>query len=158
MLLKVKVRLTRPLLGECRSNDNILRFKKNRAGKIDIDPTHWQWAFQQAADSLHLEVDVGALSPEMGIRAPSVVLFNRRYVERKNQRESHGSQLHEAISAGTVLTFEIAILRNPQSTKMPPSEDHVKDILGFVGEFVGISQFGNKFGFGRFEVESIIPL
>lgn len=155
MLLTVKLRLVKPLLGETRYNDNIRRFKLTRDKKLDVDPAHWNWAFQQAAESLHFEVDSAALSPELGIKPPRVDLYNRQFMTRKLGKETRGSELHECVKAGTVLTFNLAVLR-PNDAKLPtPSLDQIRDMLQFVGAHIGISQWGNKFGYGRFELEEL---
>lgn len=155
MLLSVKIRLTRPLLGERRYGDNVRRFKKTRDGKIDIDPAHWNWAFSQAASSLHLAVDYSALSPALGLVTPSLVLYNRRFTARKEGKEINGSEMHEAVSAGTLISFELAVLECLGKKEPAPSQEQTAEMLSFVGSFVGISQWGNKFGYGRFDLESL---
>lgn len=154
MLYDVAIRLTSPLLGEVRHPDQVRRFARTREQDIRIHSAHWNWAFREAASSLHLDVDAGLLRAPEGIRCPMVVLYNRHYTTRRNNRAVRENEMFEAVRENTVLSFELVVLK-PATPANIPSEEQVQQMLSFIGKFVGISQWGNDFGYGRFTVDKL---
>jgi hypothetical protein len=162
MLFEVKLRLTRHMLGQQRTTDGVRRFTRVRDedSRILVDLQHWSWAFREAATALHLTVNVGTLYPASGIKSPTLVMYTRRWNTRTSDgRERPQSEIFEAIREGTVLTFQLVNASGPEKADAPaPNCDQLTQLLNFIGEFIGISQWGNKYGYGRFRVESIRAL
>jgi len=162
MLFEVKLRLTRHMLGQQRTTDGVRRFTRVRSddARISIDLQHWSWAFREAAASLHLPVNITTLYPAAGIATPTLVMYTRRWTTKKEDgRERPQSEMFEAIREGTVLTFQMVSTSGPEKTDaQAPDCAQITALLNFIGEFIGISQWGNKYGYGRFRVESIRAL
>jgi hypothetical protein len=156
MLCEIKIRLTQPMLGQQRDPSGIRRFTRTSAAALAIDHERWIWAFNEAAKALHLEVDTSALHPSDGIASPTIVLYNRKWVDRKSGSERQRQEMFESVRKGTVLTFRLAVTG---SQLLPaPTPDEVKALFSYIGEFIGISQWGNRFGYGRFTVDTVTPL
>jgi hypothetical protein len=156
MLCEIKLRLTQPMLGQQRDPSGIRRFTRTSSNALAIDLERWIWAFNDAAQSLHMNVHTGALHPAEGITAPTLVFYNRRWIDRKGTKEVQCSEMFESVRKGTVLTFRVAVTSGQD--KPAPTLEQVKQLFSYIGEFLGISQFGNRFGYGRFTVESATAL
>lgn len=156
MLFEIKIRLNTPMLGQQRDPSGIRRFTRAAGNALAIDLERWIWAFNEAAKALHLEVYTGALHPAAGISAPTLVFYNRRWIDRKQGKETPRSEMFESVRKGTVLTFRVAVT---DGQELPaPNAEHLKHLFSYIGEFIGISQWGNRFGYGRFAVEAVNAL
>ena len=167
MLCEVKIRLTRPMLGKIRtktvgggSTGYVRRFARTRSKAIAIDEAHWIWAFRQAAVDMHLEnVDTSRLHPSDGIPAPTLCYYEKRWQSHSEDSDDpQQKEGFESVRTGSVLTFRIALSDKPAADGAPPTLEQLEALLNHIGEFFGISQWGNKFGYGRFHVESISVL
>jgi len=123
----------------------------------------WRWAMQDAVESLGLNVDTGRVNLPPGIRLGSICLFERRYKTKatKFQASRDKTAKHEVIRAKAVLGFKINISgpRPGDHEKAPaPTVGELEKIFNHVGEYIGLSPFGNHFGYGRFYVHSISPV
>lgn len=149
-MLIVQLRLTSHLLGELRPDHNgIRRFKKDKQGRMFVNQRTWQDQFQLAARNLQMDVDVRrTVIPPDSIICASVHLYRRIYSQVN-------IELFESFRKGTVLTFDLMVRDDlPRS----PREEQMKSILGFTGDRLGLSQFGSKFGFGRFTLLNLNPM
>lgn len=153
MLCEIKLRLTSPLLGQQRDPSGIRRFTRTHNKALAIDLERWIWAFNEAAEALHLGVLTDALHPSDGIASPTLDLHHRHWVDRKSGREQQKSEMFECVRKGTVLTFRIAVTCKDKLP--PPTQEQLKAMFNYIGEFIGISQWGNRFGYGRFTVEAV---
>lgn len=155
MLYEVKIKLTSAWLGQQRTKEQIRRFRKLKpSNNIAIDNAQWQWAFQEAADALHLNhVDVSTIYTDQGFEAPTLQLYNRRYTHNGKPHQ----ELFESIRENTVITLEMLVTTPTQQNKLTqsPSKSELDQILCFVGRMLGLSPWGSRFGFGRFKIESI---
>lgn len=63
------------------------------------------------------------------------------------------------IDVGTVLTFKLLVPGDPepgtQSRGRTPTELELTRIFETIGEMLGISPWGSRFGYGRFKVVSV---
>lgn len=64
--------------------------------------------------------------------------------------EEQQTESFEAYPIGTRMTFSVYI---PKEANI--AEAHLKNILTYIGQYDGISQFGINWGYGKFELESI---
>lgn len=144
MLVVTQVRLTSPFLGELKPDSKgVRRFKLNDRRWIAVNQTGWLDDYVLAAMTLKQQVDVRkTVVPPAGIMPASVHLFRRTY-------SGACVEFFESLRKGAILTFEMLIRDDrPRS----PSLDQLRALLAFQGEHCGISQWGKKFGFGRFEL------
>ena len=140
MVVIAQIRLTSPILGDMKADkDGIRRFRKNR-DRIIVDQRVWDAQFREAARVIGMKLGKqDILWFEPSYISPAIRLYRRVY-----------SRVHvemfEAIQKGTVITLSI-------TTSIP--EDQFRQLLETVGLHLGLSQFGSKFGFGRFEIIDI---
>lgn len=167
MLIDIKLRVTSKFLGSKNTHQGIFRFRRTdgNTGEKDalllIEQDVWRWAMLGAVDSLGLDVDVDTIHLPPGIRLGKVYLFERRYKTRPKPPHYHGKEKtakHEVIREGMILGFKLAISSNrpdDKETAPPPTIGDLEKIFNYIGEYVGLSPFGNQFGFGRFHVHSV---
>lgn len=160
MLASTKIRVTSPWLGSERTAQQVRRFERDNFSKqLKLDLAQWNWALDQALESLDMKhIDPGSVRFPVHIDAPSLELFLRRWsnTERGQQQEKF-----ESIRAGTQLTFNVLLTtaREPSSGSKvdtrPPTVEEFKKIMSFIGEHVGLSPWGNRMGYGRFQVMEV---
>jgi hypothetical protein len=147
VILTVKIKLTTPYLGELKPDRGSVRRFKKQGQMIAVNVAQWQEQFRLAARQIGVDFDPKTIQPQAHFRPAAIHLFVRRF--NRIQQENF-----ESFRAGTVLTLEFLIREDlPKCPK--PSE--LKTMLMIVGEYFGLSQFGNGFGFGRFKVLSVEP-
>lgn len=123
-----------------------------------IDTPQWRWAIQEAFNSMDLipEVDVDYIRLPIEIPAPTIRTYKRNW-------ESRNEESFECFQAGTVITFPVFILseleqKNFNGIRMssrPPTKEEVKQCFSIIGESIGLSPWGSKFGYGRFAIEEV---
>lgn len=145
MILVVRIKLTSHLLGELRPDHKQVRRFRKENGNVAVNITQWQEIFREAAQHIGLTIDPKTIEPKSNYRPASIHLY-RRVFSRVH------TEWFESFRKGTVITFEMVL--HEQRPKAP-SPHELKAILAFVGEYTGISQFGSKFGFGRFQLLSV---
>lgn len=142
MLLDLKIRLGKPFLGSMSPDNRGIRRFRMDGEKVAVHTEFWREQFRIAAMQLHYPINVQTLHPPVGITPASIHLFRRIFSKRR-------VELFESFRAGTVLMFDFMVREDlPQC----PDVVQFKNMLGFVGEYLGLSQFGSKFGFGRFQL------
>ena len=145
MILIIKIRLTSPLLGELAKDAmGVRRFRRDRDDVVVCVP-EWQRSYREAARLLGLDVCTDGMMPKSKYRLASVHLYRRIW-------SGVNVEYFESMRKGTILTMEMVF---DEAVRRSPNPTQLKAILGHVGEHIGISQFGSKFGFGRFDVVSI---
>jgi len=134
------------MLGELHQDvAGVRRFKKLQ-GRIAVNTFRYREQFKAACNLLKLtNIDIDTILPEESFESPTIVLY-RRIFSRIHV------ELFEAIQKGCELTMEWGIRDDlPRS----PSLEQFSSILSATGKYLGLSQFGTKFGFGRFNVMSV---
>lgn len=147
MILVVKIKLTQPLLGELKPDQKGLRRFKKLNGRIHVNILEWQTKLADAAKQLGYTVDVSAVIPQPHYLPASVHTY-RRIWSRVH------CEVFECFRKGTVLTLEF-LIREEQ--KRCPTPHELKRMFEVCGEYLGLSQWGSKFGYGRFEVMLVAP-
>jgi hypothetical protein len=147
MMLIVQLRLTSHFLGELRpDHGGIRRFKKDKSGRVFVNQKFWQDQLSLAARNLNFDVDVrGTVNPPPSILSPSVHFYRRVYSQVN-------VELFESFLKNTIITFDLMIREDLPKC---PSLDQLWALWSFTGEHLGLSQFGSKFGFGRFRLETL---
>ena len=136
------MRLVKPWLGSNPPDHSGIRRFKTSNGLVFVHSEYWKEQFRIAAMQLHYPIDVNTLYPPPGMEAASIHLFRRIYSKRH-------VELFESFRAGTVLTFDFMVREDKPRC---PDVAQFKNMLQFIGEYLGLSQFGSKFGFGRFQL------
>ncbi len=148
MLLEVKLRLTSPFLGSKPPDDaSIRRLVKNGKGIMFPVDTFKQDVLT-AISVTGVDAHPQAIYAPIGFTSPSLHLYRRTYSAFK-------VDLFESIRTGTILTLEMGI---DTGLKPAMSVDAFNTIMAWIGEQKGISQFGSKFGFGKFRVVTLQPV
>ena len=102
---------------------------------------HQSWfytAFAKALGAIQLRgVRPGDILVDPTVNAPTTV-FNRRYSRVKFRK-------HESILSGTRVTFKAMVSDNITTSVL-------NTLLKHVGAFIGISPYGYKLGYGKFNV------
>lgn len=147
MLITTRLRLTSPFLGSLKlDNKGVRRFETQR-GEVVVRIPFWQFQFQIAANELHYDVDAKTIEPPLHFRPATIHLYERIY-SRVNV------EWFESFKSGTVLTLDFLV---KHQEKRAPDPVKLLAIMRFTGDRLGLSQWGSKFGFGRFEVLSLTP-
>lgn len=140
MFYKIKLKLESPILGEKRDKDVRRLNKKN--DYIIINKEQWATKFFKSATDLGLVVDLNSIRFDESYLSPSIHLYRRKYNKIK-------FELFECLRTGTVITTYLLLDNNPA---FPITDDEVNSILGHMGKYYGITEWGEKFGYGRFKV------
>jgi hypothetical protein len=147
MLLEAKLRLTSPFLGEKRADDRGIRRLLLVNGNVAIRDQAWKETWDTACRHTQIRIAPVCACQPCPFPPATIHLFRRCY-------NATNADLFESFRKGTVLT--LSFLLDEQIIGCP-SPEQVKTLYGFVGEHLGISQWGSKFGFGRFQLISITP-
>jgi hypothetical protein len=154
-LYNLKIKLTASWLGNQRTRENVRRFRRDSDSKLAVDLAQWGWTFKQAAEALHMDdIDTDTIRPQMNIDPPKLVLYRRNYTNKGKQQ----FEMFEAIRENTVLNIKILVTRTDKETLFAPDVARLSDIFRFTGMFLGLSPWGGQYGYGRFDVEELIPL
>lgn len=156
----IRCKLTTPFLA-ARRKEKMRIFDINNVGDkkfFKIDTPQWRWAIREAFDSMGLipAVDIDYLRLPAEVLAPAIRTYKRTW-------ESRSEESFECFQSGTVITFPVFILgeleqRNfngIQINARPPTKEEVKECFTIIGESIGLSPWGSKFGYGRFSVEEV---
>ena len=158
--------MTSALLGVVRGKNQIRTLLRDRDFNVVVPLDHWQWAVTESLSTMNREGDLDSecLREILPFAAPTTVEHRRNFKVGGAPKQ----EVFEAVRAGAVLTVNVlastAVPKERQkqsSTRlMPPDEKDVADILHCIGKFYGISQWGNKYQYGRFsllELERATP-
>jgi hypothetical protein len=156
MILLAEIKLTSPILGNLRQpmegGGQIKRLDRDGSGNIVTRREHWQWAVKEAMETLQLPdiIDQVCLPELLPISAPSTGLHNRHY--RKTGKLK--TESFESVRKGAVLTIGMVYHTPAEKSlhKKKPEMSEIELILSYIGQFVGISQWGSQHGYGRFEL------
>lgn len=159
MLLEVRIRLTSPILGDCFAGDR-RKFKRigNDPTLLDARPDIWSWALRTAFESLRIKADPDTIKVASVMRAPRLCHIFRSSRLRKESNDPRGRDVQfEAIDRGTTFTLNFVLTPTHGGATQVASFKDVADALSFVGQFLGISHWGNDLDYGRFIVISVAP-
>lgn len=163
MLIKRQVRLTKAILAAARpkvqgERRHFVRLE-TASDKVVLphNLTRWAWAFRQARESLKLpkEVATEAILPTVGFAVSNTSTYDHNYREKGVRR----SEPFECLSAGRVLEwcFNLATELPPHVEELgkpcrPPDEEEFDQMLAYIGENFGMSEWGHAVLYGTFKV------
>lgn len=142
MVIIAKIKLTSLILGENPPDNSGIRRLKKRSGAIAVDTKQWMGQVRAACGVLGYKINEDALLLPDTYTTPRIELHRRIYSGAK-------VELFESIRKGAELTVEFATREDLPEC---PTLEHVREILTAIGKHFGLSQWGSKFGFGRFKL------
>jgi hypothetical protein len=167
MLIERRLRLITPILAAKRSNDPAsprrvfvhLKTPKGEAdGKVYLraDLPRWTWAFLEARDALSLgDVCLGAVLPSHWYSVHRTSTYNRQFRRGKER----ATEQFESIPSGHVMRMKFTLSNHiPPGTDgegrftRAPDETEFDDMLAYIGEHLGMSEWGHALKLGRFEI------
>jgi hypothetical protein len=142
VLVIARTRLTKAMLADSTpGRDGIRRFKKE-GRLVQVNEQMWRGQIRTAAHDIPLMVNVETIVPPHTLVPASYHIYTRNYSKVKVDQ-------FESFRAGTILTIPFRI---QDHLPKAPTLDQFKNLLSFVGTWLGLSPWGNKFGYGRFEL------
>ena len=111
-------------------------------GKVIPLRRYWEEPFLDLAKTLFLPEDL-SVSFGDGFRAPQLMLWKRRFNRMRKEE-------FEIINKGCVITVPFKM-----SSASPITSQDAEKLWKLVSQFYGLSDFGAKFGFGKFELEEL---
>jgi hypothetical protein len=156
MQLTCQIRLRTPVLGDRRTREQTRLFSKDGHNNWLISIPQWRWAFSEAISDMKLtNINPDYIRFESAIRLPKIEMYERRWSDNKNKQSS---EIFESIRKNTKLTFRIIVTSElepgtySRKDTQPPTIPEIELILKYIGEMLGLSPWGSKFGYGRFTV------
>lgn len=161
MIYELQIKTTSQWLGDVVTHEKVRRFRRCR-GSSDLqpDPVFWRWVFRQAAESLRLDVNMEAVYVPSSIRVPRLDLYRRRFRRKGHGQNKEAYDDFECIPVGAVLTLYLQTCSSvfgKEKDKVPSASD-LYMILKFIGLHMGLSPWGSKFDYGRFDILYLKPL
>lgn len=164
MIIKRKIRLLKPILAARppqdrdgrREFDAVLRGKSGIT--LPMNLARWEWAFLEARDALEMpHVSVACITPSVQFTVPGTSTYTRSF--RRGNDGVQQTEKFECVPSNAVLhwTWVLASSLPPhveigETRSDPPSVTEFDDMLKFTGEMLGMSEWGNNYGFGRFTI------
>jgi len=117
------------------------RFERDSKDNLIWQQSWWYSAFTRAIELSHIRgIKAADIHMDLSVQAETE-LYKRRYGDGK-------FRTHEAIVPGTQVTFEAVV--SEQVTK-----SNLTKILERMGKFVGLSPYGFRLGYGKFNVVDV---
>lgn len=143
MQVVVTIRFLTPSLGNCR-NERRDKMLRDRDGRILYLQSWWRSGLGYAAQALNrMEKEVAEIQADPVVEGHPEIY--RRYYNAKDFKE------HEAFIAGSTMRARFCL-----PNRITPED--FRELLAVAGKYVGISPYGYRHDFGRFEVVSVEPL
>jgi len=159
MLLLARLRLSSEMLGIKKSpirGGYIRRFERLADGRLKTPLAIWDWALRESFANFGWrdKVDWSAVRPDVAFHSGRIDLFTRHW--NKGTERMH--EEFESVFAQQEVTQALILSRGPDSIgarkgghARMPDPDELRDALLFIGRFLGVSPWGNRFGYGRFD-------
>lgn len=163
MLLLSRVRLSSNLMGIRRTpvrGGCVRRFERLPDGRLKTPLPVWDWALRESFETFGWRdlVDWSSVRPDVAFQAERLDIYTRRW--NKGAEKMHED--FEAVLEGQEVSLPIIVSQGPDAIGMRrsvktrmPDLDELAAILSFIGRFLGISPWGNRYGYGRFELIDI---
>lgn len=167
-IVAITIKVHKPFLGDQGSPNTETKTKlglKKVGGRyaFPVKTAWWQKSIKDAAQILGISSYVNLEA----IAVPTWVYTTTEVVDHTRTWKQHGTkqiQVFESVPENATLLFSISILPESeiqlsqiaaQLNKLAqPTLSDIENIFSCIGEYIGLSPFGSKFGFGRFEVQS----
>jgi len=154
MLIQAILKLKTPLLGSQQTKERVRRFRKTESGQISVDPGQFLSNLGVAAEALEFDISTDLIRVPDGIKAPQINLYIRSWRDSSGLRKED----FECVRTGTVLTIPLLIMAGHENDPLPPTINELHEMLSFMGAWTGLSPWGSKFNYGRFEVQDVAKI
>ncbi len=147
MEVTAKLRFTCPCLGNVRGEEYD-RMERDQEGNIIFLPTWWRAAFAKAAQAINRHYKlVNSIHPALQIYGGPVTKIERRYLEQLSDSSDKVQRvkLHEGFDVNTVVDCSFLLTSGM-------TVNHFTELLEVIGLYFGMSPYGWKQDFGRFQV------
>lgn len=158
MRLMFSLRLTSPMLGDRNINKVLVFGRERKSELILLDQPQWAWAWATAlAEVAGDDVYMHSIRMDRYLANIATQLHSRLY----RTGQTRATCDHESIRKGAIVSFGASIVSpdpgEPQHVqrKRIPESHEIYAALVRIGDTLGISPFGSKFGYGRFNIEAM---
>jgi hypothetical protein len=118
----------------------------------------WKWAFLEARDALGFtDVSVAAIIPCHYFSVRRTSTYNRKF----RRGRTMVSEAFEALPTGQTVAFEFTLSKHlpPHGDGngrfvRTPDEDEFDRMLAHIGEYLGMSEWGQDYLYGRFKLKT----
>ena len=152
---EITIRMTTPMLANSlrpEDGDSAMdQFFRNRDGRVTLRPQQ-VYSMLVAAQNLAPRdmPQVSAISLvgcDFGLELKTSIPSSR-YEREYYCGDEPRIRVHESFDAGTEISFRISLMARCHA-------DELQDLLEIAGRYVGLSPYGHKNGYGRFDVVSV---
>ena len=167
MLLLCRLRMRSHLLGirihQVGRQSFIRRFERTDDQKLKTPLPIWDWALRETFSNMGWrdKIDWSAVRPHPVFRADALSIHNRSYF--KNEKKK--SEDFESVEPGQVIVQPMLLTDGPDNISARkrngarlPAVGELGAVLDLIGQWCGISPWGNRYGYGRFDVVSVDPI
>jgi len=143
-IIQLQIRLTSPILAEKKTNAKIRKFEFECDGFLKLRKKDWYDALREAANILEIDKNIDTIQIPDTLISPTIRIYRRTYNKGK-------TDVFQSIQKNTILSLQLKVSNKETS----PTVNELKLLFSMIGDFIGLSEWGNKFGFGRFKVLQI---
>ena len=158
--ITLRCKLISPFLGDQRSASGVRKLNSTMQNDTTYflpNNAQWRWALREAMDAIGIldKTNIDYVRLPTRIVAPKMHL----YVRLLERQDPDKRDTFECFQAGTVMSFNVLILGRlehevnlPGLEDRPPTEQELRQCFDIIGENIGLSPWGSKFGYGRFTI------
>lgn len=164
MIIQREIRLLKPILAARPPRDPKSRREFDRVKseegiiRLPMNMQRWEWAFLEARDSLGFKkASVACITPSTSFDVKLTSTYTRTF--RRGSDGAPQSEQFECVPSGASIRWEWVLSSSlPPHVEIgelrsePPDVAQFDAMLDFIGSMLGMSEWGNHYGFGRFEV------
>ena len=138
----------------------IKRFERLPDGFLKTPMPIWDWVLRESFSNFGWtdQIDWSAVRVHRAMHADHLTTHTRQYQRRDELKR----ETFEAVPIGAITSYALFITDAPdnlaarrRTNARLPAVAEVGDALEFAGTFLGVSPWGNRFGYGRFEVAGL---
>lgn len=138
----------------------IRRFERTENGSLKTPLSIWDWALRETFTGLGWrdKVDWSAIRPDPVFNVSALAIHSRSYYKGELKKNED----YECVEPGKVITQPMLLTESPDNissrkkvgSRVPDLEE-LQGVLEYIGRYCGISPWGNRYGYGRFEVVGV---
>lgn len=164
MLLLCRFRMNTHLLGikltPLGKGLTIRRFERTEEGSLKTPLAIWDWALRETISNLGWRdvVDWSAIRPDPVFNTSQLGIHRRSYYKGEMKK----TEDYECVDPGMTVTQPMLLTEAPDniSTRKKvgsrtPTLEEVSVVMECIGRYCGISPWGNRYGYGRFELDGV---
>lgn len=141
MTYNVKLRIVTPWLGELLPTRDGVRHFNKQGNCLLVDRAAWLEQFNHAAGRLGFVIDISTICPPEHLLMASTHVYRKEFSRVKVES-------FESFRKGTILCLQIEVKEKQRA----PTEAQMQHLFTYIGVHLGLSPWGSKFGYGRFDL------